>query len=69
MVGAVVLISALHSPEGVCNAVWDRKLRMCFGVVECLSGHMVGVRVHSAPLTNMVDKVGLKEFENQNIHV
>ena len=48
-------------PDGVCNAVWDECLGMCFGILECSSGHRVGVKVHTAPdpLSSLVDKVQL----------
>ena len=50
--------------DGLCNAVWDGNLGMCFGILECSAGHMVGVKVHTAPfpLANLVDKVSGKDF-------
>ena len=51
------------STDGVCNAVWDGNLGMCFGILECPSGHMVGVKVHTAlnPALHLKDKVSLLE--------
>jgi hypothetical protein len=56
---AAILSSTTQRQDGVCNAVWDETVGMCFGVLECPSGHRVGVRVHTAPnsLSSLVDKV------------
>ena len=49
------------STDGPCNAVWDGKLGLCYGLLECTRGHMVGVKVYAVPdaMKILTNKVGI----------
>lgn len=52
-----------HSGNGEYNAVWDEKLGLCYALVQCKCGTMVGVKVHTVQGTErlelLVGKVSL----------
>lgn len=56
--GPVVYNSPYLSPaDGLCNAVWDEKLSLCYGLLECTCSHMVGVKVHADTMGCLTNKV------------
>ena len=51
--------------EALCNAVWDVKLGLCYDLLQCARGHVVGVRVHAAQgpndaMLNLINKVRVR---------
>lgn len=63
---SLLLVSPL-SPDNAFNAVWDHRLGLCFGVLECNCGHVVGVKVHAAQgpddaLLNLINKVRVHHY-------
>ena len=50
-----------HTVGGEYNAVWDEKLSLCYALVQCKCGSVVGVKIHAvqgtARLEALVGKV------------
>ena len=36
-----------HTVGGEYNAVWDEKLSLCYALVQCKCGSVVGVKIHA----------------------
>ena len=44
-----------HTGNGEYNAVWDEKLGLCYALVQCKCGTMVGVKVHTVQGTERLE--------------
>ena len=55
-----------YTGTGEYNAVWDEKLGLCYALVQCKCGTMVGVKVHTVQgverLETLVGKVRRATF-------
>jgi len=73
----LVFCTFSHAVGGEYNAVWDEKLSLCYALVQCKCGTVVGVKIHAVQgtehLETLVGKVNhiyskavfLKQIRNE----